>query len=166
LSDKAMPPSERLGTLLVASGLADQVRAIIENQVDSCIDLDSLAELITRNVEDPKVMAGKVLSLMAFSTHNHEPVLALRTHLFINEVKNGQLCHANRFPEEQMRGGVACMSPTTHRVMCVGHEFTQHFCAADVGLCTSKLGVHSLFCGPSGTVQRNLKTMRDGFFAR
>jgi DEAD/DEAH box helicase/MrfA Zn-binding domain/Helicase conserved C-terminal domain len=90
--DRVMPPSERLGTLLVESGLAGEVRAMIENQVDSCIDLDSLAEMVSGNVEDPKVMVGEVLSLLASATHNHEPVLALRTHLFINEAKSGQLC--------------------------------------------------------------------------
>lgn len=91
-AEKSLPTSERLGALLVESGLADHVRGAIENQVDSCIDLDSLAELLCANAKDPKVMAGKILSLLALASHNHEPVLALRTHLFINEAKTGQLC--------------------------------------------------------------------------
>jgi len=92
LIEKALPTSERLGALLVDSGLADQVRAMIESEVHSCIDLDSLAELISKNVKNSKVMTGMILSLLASSTHKHEPVLPLRTHLFINEAKSGQLC--------------------------------------------------------------------------
>jgi hypothetical protein len=90
--DDALPRSERLGALLVESGLAGEVRAMIESQPDSCIALGSLADMITRRSEDSAIITGRILSLLAFSTFHHEPVLALRTHLFVNEAKNGQLC--------------------------------------------------------------------------
>jgi len=84
--------SERLGALFSKSGLADWVRTAIETQEDACADLDSLAEGICLNAEDPKRIVGNILGLLALSTQNHDPVLALRTHFFINEAKAGQLC--------------------------------------------------------------------------
>lgn len=86
------PTSERLGALLSQSGLADSVRAAIETQKDACADIDSLAARICPNVADPSTTLGKILGLLASSTRHHDPVLALRTHFFINEAKTGQLC--------------------------------------------------------------------------
>lgn len=89
---ESMPSSERLGTLFVHSGFAEQVGSLIENSTDSCIDLDSLADILAAHVPEPKKATGQILALLSCSTYQHEPVLAIRTHLFINEAKSGQLC--------------------------------------------------------------------------
>jgi len=92
LSNVDAPTSEKLGTLFVHSGITNQLRTIIENQSNSCIDLDSLADLMSTIVSNPRPALGNLLSLLAFATFKHEPVIALRTHLFINEARSGQLC--------------------------------------------------------------------------
>ncbi len=58
LEEKTAPVSEKLGTLLVKSGLADCVRAAIEAQEYSCIDLDSLADLICPNAVNPTSLSS------------------------------------------------------------------------------------------------------------
>ncbi len=126
LTDTTAPVSERVGTLLVESGLADQVRVVIETQENSCIDLDTLAEIIAGKAENPKVIAGKVLSLLALSTQNHGPVMALRTHLFINEAKSAQLC---LYPNcEASLGG----ADAWWRRLYVAHHTTCDICGSRV----------------------------------
>src|SRR5579864_1041977 len=92
LLDADVPTSEKLGTLLVHSGLTNQLSTIIENQPNTCIDLDSFADLMPITVTDPRPALGDLLSLLASATYKHEPLVALRTHLFINEARSGQLC--------------------------------------------------------------------------
>lgn len=96
LSDKSegteVPATERLGAMLTNSGLADQVRSVIESEPDACADLDSIANRIAGNAPRPREAAGVVLSLLASSTYHREPVLALRAHFFINEAKSAHLC--------------------------------------------------------------------------
>jgi len=87
-----VPPSEKLGTLFQLSGLADQLKTVIESQPNACADLDSLADFMKISVADPRSALGTLLSLLARATYKHEPVIALRTHLFINEASSGQLC--------------------------------------------------------------------------
>ncbi|HEU5401845.1 MAG TPA: DEAD/DEAH box helicase, partial [Terriglobales bacterium] len=94
--DESAPASEKLGEILSKSGLVDCVRTAIETREDACIDLDSLAESMCPNAANPKMTVGKILGLLALSTRNHDPVLALRTHFFINEAKAGQLCLYSR----------------------------------------------------------------------
>src|SRR5262249_7127052 len=73
---------------------------------------------------------------------------------------------AKRRPEGPMRGGVDYTLPTTLPATFVARGVTRPLCAADVVLCISKVGLHNLFFGLSGTVRRNLRTTKDGFFAR
>jgi hypothetical protein len=87
-----LPFTENLGMLFSRSGIADQVRTIIENQPDACLELDLLADVILGHVHEPRTVAGKLLGLLASATLNAEPLLALRTHFFVNEARGGQLC--------------------------------------------------------------------------
>jgi hypothetical protein len=88
----AVSQSERLGALFASSGLSVQLRSLIEAHPDSCIDLDSLADLVSEQVAHPRTVVGKVLALISSGTWQHEPLVALRTHLFVNEARSAQIC--------------------------------------------------------------------------
>lgn len=124
--DETLATSERLGALLVHSGLASEVRAMIEGQADACIALGPLSALMIGQSADAALVAGKILSLLAFSTFQHEPVLALRTHLFIDEAKNAQLCLNPRC--QPAAGG----SDLWWRRLYVAHHTTCDGCGSQV----------------------------------
>lgn len=136
--EKSKPTGERLGGLLVESGLADHVRGVIESQVDSCIDLDSLAELICANAGNPRLTVGKVLSLLALASHNREPVLALRTHLLSTKQRPRSFASIQSVkpcPEGRTLGGVAFTLPTTRHATYVILACIQCSYVADAASC-------------------------------
>ena len=84
--------SERLGKLLSASGFADQFRSVLDRGLNSCLQLDSIAEALSACAVDPRALAGTLLGLIAAATLHCEPVISLRAHFFINEARDAQIC--------------------------------------------------------------------------
>lgn len=84
--------AERMGRLLEASGVVHQLRSELEARSNYCADLGSLAELFSTHVHDPRDVAGKLLSLIGSATLHREAMVSLRTHFFVNEAREAQLC--------------------------------------------------------------------------
>jgi hypothetical protein len=155
LSDLAAAPQvERLGGLFASSGLAVQIRSLIEAHRDSCLDLDSLADLVSDQVTHPRTVIGKMLALLSSGTWKHEPIIALRTHLF--SMKRGVprfvfFASVNRRLAELTHGGVSSTLLTTNPVIHVDRLSILCCCVVDAALCTWRVGVCKQNCGQSVT---------------
>src|SRR4029077_15781688 len=51
-----------------------------------------LADFISVHVESPRAVVGRMLAFLASATWKHEPVVALRTHFFVNEARTAEVC--------------------------------------------------------------------------